>query len=104
MDVACGDYDRRGTGVSLADGGDMGHVVMVLSGGRRYQVLSAVREGGVTPDPVWVGRHFSSRAAAEIDNDQAPLASTPDDQALRAFGCSTGVTPTYEGSETWPCR
>jgi hypothetical protein len=51
MDVACGDYDRRGGTMYQEDGGDMGHVVMVLSGAARYQVLSVAQEPGITPDP-----------------------------------------------------
>jgi hypothetical protein len=37
---AWGDYDRSGGRMHEEDGGDMGHVVMVLSGGGRYEVLS----------------------------------------------------------------
>jgi hypothetical protein len=60
MDVACGDYARRGNEVFMDDGGDMGHEVMILSGGRgRYRVLSAAQEPGVTPDPGLIGQYFS---------------------------------------------
>lgn len=68
MDVWCGDYERYGGKVYGDDGGDMGHVVMVLSGDGRYQVLSVAQEPGVSPDPAWIDRHFSDRAAAEINS------------------------------------
>ena len=106
MDVACGDYDRRGGTMYLEDGGDMGHVVMVLSGGSRYQVLSAAQEPGVTPDPAWIDQHFSARAAAEINSGQGPMAPMPDDRALLAFGCEAGAKGSYgtQSAEAWPCR
>jgi hypothetical protein len=106
MDVACGDYQRRGGAVNLEDGGDMGHAVMVISGGSHYQVVSETNENVITPDPAWIDQHFSAGAAAEINNGQGPLASMPDNQALLAFGCSPGVKGSYGGqaAETWPCR
>jgi len=106
MDVSCGDYDRHGGTVYLEDGGDMGHVVMVLSSGRRYQVLSVAEEGGVTPNPAWVSLHFSARAAAEINSGQGPVPPTPDGSALLAFGCSPGAKGSYgpPAVEAWPCR
>jgi len=107
MDVACGDYVRRGLWVSLEDGGDMGHVVMVLSGGSHYQVVSAASEGGISANPAWIDQHFSRRAASEINNGGGgPLASMPDDQALVAFGCTPGVKGSYgtQAAEMWPCR
>ena len=73
------------------DGGDMGHVVMVLSGGGRYQVLSAAQEPGITPDPAWIDQHFSARAAAEVNSGQGPTAPMPDTRALLAFGCAPGA-------------
>jgi hypothetical protein len=106
MDVACGDYDRRGSMMYLEDGGDMGETVMVLSGSSPYQVVSVAVEPGVSVDPAWVSRHFSARAAAEINSSTPPEASTPDDSALRAFGCSTGAKGSYDhgAAEAWPCR
>ena len=106
MDVACGDYDRRGSMMYLEGGGDEGEAVMVLSGGPRYQVVSAAVEPGVSVDPAWVSRHFSARAAAEINSSTPPEASRPDDSALRAFGCSTSVKGSYDhgAAEAWPCQ
>lgn len=106
MDAACGDYERRGATIYRQDGGDMGHVVMVLSGSGHYQVASAASEGGISPDPAWIEQHFSSRAAAEVNNGQGPVAPMPDKQALLAFGCSTGVKGAYgsQAAETWPCQ
>jgi len=106
MDVACGNYERRSSAVDLLDGGDMGHVVMVLSGGSRYQVVSAASEGGISPDPAWIGRHFSRQAAGVVDSGTGPVASMPDDQALLAFGCAADVQGAYgsQAAETWPCR
>lgn len=109
MDVACGDYDRRGGKMYEEDGGDVGHVVMVLSGGGRYQVLSVAQEPGVSPDPAWIDQHFSARAAAEINSGQGPMASMPDYRALLAFGCAPGakgsVIPDGQGYRwAWPCR
>jgi hypothetical protein len=99
-------YDRRGSMMYLEDGGDMGEAVMVLSGGSRYQVVSVALEPGVSVDPAWVSRHFSARAAAEINSSTPPEASTPDDSALRAFGCSTSAKGSYYdgAAEAWPCR
>jgi hypothetical protein len=106
MDVACGDYDRRDGRMYFEDGGDMGHVVMVLSGGSAYRVVSAAQEPGVSPDPAWISAHFSATAAAEVNNDQAPMAVMPDSRALLAFGCSASATGSYGdgGAETWPCQ
>jgi hypothetical protein len=107
MDVACGDYDRHGARVYLEDGGDTGHVVMVLAGGSHYHVMSAASEGGISGNPAWIDQHFSPRAAAEVNNGGGgPLASMPDDQALVAFGCSPGVRGAYgtQAAEIWPCR
>jgi hypothetical protein len=106
MDVACGDYDRRGGTMYLEDGGDMGHVVMALAGRGRYQVVSAVSENGIVPDPAWIDRHFSALAAMEVNSGHGPMAAMPDDRALLAFGCSGGANGTYGtgGAEAWPCR
>jgi hypothetical protein len=76
MDVACGDYDHRSGSMREEDGGDMGHVAMVLSGGGRYQVLSVAQEPGITPDPAWIDQHFSARAAAEV-NDRTAMPGCP---------------------------
>jgi hypothetical protein len=105
MDAACGDYERRGGQVQFEDGGDMGHVVMVLSGGA-YRVLSAAQEPGVSPDPAWIGQHFSAPAAAEVNSGQGPMAAMPDSRALLAFGCSASAKGSYDagGDEAWPCR
>jgi len=109
MDVVCGDYDRRGGKMYLDLGGDMGHVVMVLSDDGRYRVLSVAQEPGITPDPAWIDQHFSVGAAAEINSDRGPLASMPDNRALLAFGCAPGakssVVPDGQGySSAWPCQ
>ena len=106
IDVACGDYDRRGGTMREEDGGDMGHVVMVLSGGGRYQVLSAAQEPGITPDPAWIDQHFSARAAAEVNSGQGPTAPMPDTRALLAFGCAPGAKGSHDtqSAEAWPCR
>jgi hypothetical protein len=106
MDVACGDYDRRDGTMYMEDGGDMGHVVMVLSGSARYQVVSAASENGVVPDPAWIDQHFSALAAFEINSGHAPMAAMPDDRALLAFGCAPGANGSYGigGAEAWPCR
>lgn len=105
MDVACGDYYRRGAMMYLKDGGDMGHVVMVLSDNDRYQVVSAASENGVMPDPAWIERHFSALAAAKINSGHAPMATMPADRALLAFGCPPGVKGSYGNgeAEAWPC-
>lgn len=93
MDVACGDYERRGNTVIMRDGGDMGHEVMVLSGDQgRYQVLSAAQEPGVSPDPAWIDQNFPALAAAEVNHGLGPMASTPDRTALLAFGCTPRST------------
>ena len=88
------------------DGGDMGHVVMVLSGGGRYQVLSVAQEPGITPDPAWIDQHFSARAAAEVNSGQGPTAPMPDTRALLAFGCAPGAKGSYDTqlAEAWPCE
>jgi hypothetical protein len=106
MDVACGDYDRRSSELYKEDGGDLGHVVMVLSGDGLYQIVSAARENDVVPDPAWVTQHFSGRAAAVINSGHGPIAVMPDDRALQAFGCSPGAKGSYGngGAEAWPCR
>jgi hypothetical protein len=106
MDVACGDYDHRGGSMREEDGGDMGHVAMVLSGGGRYQVLSVAQEPGITPDPAWIDQHFSARAAAEVNDGQGPMAPMPDNRALLAFGCAPGAKGSYDtqAAEAWPCR
>lgn len=109
MDVACGDYSRDGTTVDQLDSGDMGDAVMVLSGGRRYQVLSAALEPGEDADPSWVRQHFSFLAAAEINSHQGPTAPIPDNLALSAFGCAPGATGTTQMlGQTYvtafPCR
>lgn len=105
MDVACGDYDRRGDAMYLEDGGDMGHVVMVLSGSSPYQVVSAASENGIVPDPGWIDQHLSALAAFEINSGHGPMAAMPDDPALLAFGCAPGAKGTYGsgGAEAWPC-
>ena len=91
MDVACGDYDRRGNTVIMEDGGDMGHEVMTLSGGHgRYQMLTAAQEPGVSPDPAWINQSFPAPAAAEVNQGLGPMATTPDSKALQAFGCMAG--------------
>jgi hypothetical protein len=95
---------RAGSG---ADPGPLGHVVMTLSDGSHYQVVSAASEGGISPNPAWIDQHFSRRAAAEVNNgDGGPLASMPNDHALAAFGCSPGVKGAYgtQAAEIWPCR
>jgi hypothetical protein len=109
MEVACGDYDRRGGKMYQEDGGDMGHVVMVLSGAVRYQVLSVAQEPGITPDPARIDQHFSARAAAEINSGRGPMALMPDNRALLAFGCAPGakgsVIPDGQSyAWAWPCR
>jgi hypothetical protein len=105
-----GDYARRGNKVFMDDGGDMGHEVVVLSGGRgRYQVLSAAQEPGVTPDPGWIGQNFSAPAAAEISSGEAPMAPWPAVKVLRAFGCQPGVHGSVISvvrafnTHGWPC-
>jgi hypothetical protein len=110
MDVACGDYARRGNKVFMDDGGDMGHEVVILSGSRgRYQVLSAAQEPGVTPDPGWIDQNFSAPAAAEINSGEAPMAPWPAVKVLRAFGCQPGaqgsVISVVRAFNThgWPC-
>jgi hypothetical protein len=111
MDVACGDYDRRGNMVIMEDGGDMGHEVIVLSGDQgHYQVLTAAQEPGVSPDPAWIDQNFPAFAAAEVNHGLGPMASTPDSKALLAFGCTTGSTqgsviPERQGGAAWgwPC-
>lgn len=93
MDVACGNYERQGNKVLMEYGGDMGHEVMALSGAdRRYQVVSAAQEPGISPDPAWISRNFPAPAAAEVNDGRAPMASTPDSKALLALGCTTGST------------
>ncbi len=110
MDVACGDYAHRGSKVFMDDGGDMGHEVMILSGGHgRYQVLSAVQEPGVTPDPGWIDQNFSARAAAEINSGGGPMALWPAYKVLRAFGCQPGVHGSVVSVARgfawgWPCK
>jgi hypothetical protein len=111
MDVWCGDYERHGGKVYQDDGGDMGHVAMILSGDGRYRVLSAAQEPGVSPDPAWIDRHFSDLAAAEINSSGGPMASMPDNRALLSFGCAPGAKgsvvqlPGGQGSSwAFPCR
>jgi hypothetical protein len=106
MDVACGDYDRRGGEVRMEDGGDMGHVVMTLSGVSRYQVLSVAQEPGISPDPAWISQHFSAPAAAEVNGGGGPMASVPDARALAAFGCAGGPASSDGNSSSLglPCR
>jgi hypothetical protein len=78
MDVACGDYSCQGSKVIMEDGGDMGHEVMTLSGGRgRYQVLTVAQEPGVSPDPAWIDENFPALAAAVVNQGLAPMASWP---------------------------
>jgi hypothetical protein len=112
MDVACGDYERQGSRVILADGGDMGHEVMVLSGdGGRYRVLTAAQEPGVSPDPAWIDRNFPASAAAEANRGRLPMASMPDARALLAFGCTVAgaahgsvISAAQAGPAWgWPC-
>jgi len=110
MDVACGDYDRHGNMVIMEDGGDMGHVVMMLSGGHgRYQVLTAAQEPGVSPDPAWIDQNFPAAAAAEVNQGAGPMASVPDGRALLAFGCTAGsahgsvIPEGQSGAWGWPC-
>jgi hypothetical protein len=111
MDVACGDYARRGNKVFMDDGGDMGHEFMILSGSHgRYQVLSAAQEPGVTPDPGWIDQNFSAPVAAEINSGEAPMAPWPTVKVLRAFGCQSGaihgsVISVVRAFNTlgWPC-
>jgi hypothetical protein len=81
-------------------------VVMILSDGGHYQVLSAAQEPGITPDPAWIDQHFSARAAAEVNSDRGPKAPMPDNRALLAFGCAPGAKGSYatQVAETWPCR
>jgi hypothetical protein len=112
MDVACGDYERHSGKVYEDDGGDMGHVVMVVSGDGHFRVLSVAQEPGVSPDPAWIDQHFSERAAAEINSGEGPMASMPNNRALLAFGCMPGakgsVAPVLLGGQgsSWafPCQ
>jgi hypothetical protein len=78
----------------------MGHVVMVLSGDGRYQVLLAVQEPGVTPDPTWIDQHFSARAAAEVNSGRGPIAPMPDDRATAGRASSPSATPGAARSTT----
>lgn len=96
MDVACGDYYRRGAMMYLKDGGDMGHVAMILSGDGRYQVVSVAAENDVMPDPVWIDQHFSTLAAAKINSGHDPVAAMPDDRALLAFGYGAGCARGFQ--------
>jgi hypothetical protein len=109
MDVACGDYSRHGDEIDQLDSGDMGDIVLILSGGSPYRVLSAALEPTDGYNPGWVRQQFSFIAAVAINNNDGPSAPIPNNLALSAFGCApgaTGVTQTVGSNyyEVFPCR
>ena len=85
MDVNCGEFARRGRTLVEGAAGEDDDVMTLARSHGRYRALSLLI-GPIYYDPDWAAKHFSPRAAAEIDSATPPMAPYPASQARRAFG------------------